>query len=61
MSVMVCYAKCWSCQSGDHFDPPQWHTWADQEDIDHAVASGLDDPSKSRCGCWCAVVAQATP
>ena len=53
----VHYARCWPCMLGDesqHFDPPQWHTWADSEDVDHARETGQADPRNSRCGCWCA-------
>lgn len=54
MSVWVCLSKCWPCNSGEHFEPPQWHTWADEDDIEHAALTGQEDPSHSRCGCWCA-------
>jgi hypothetical protein len=54
--VIICYTRCWSCQYGEHYAPPQWHTWADQEDVDHAKATGQSDPSESRCGCPCADV-----
>ncbi len=53
----VHYAKCWPCQLGpdsNHFNPPQWHTWADEEDVQHARAIGQPDPSDKRCGCRCA-------
>lgn len=53
-AVIVCYAKCVACQFGSHFDPPKWHTWADDEDIEHAKNTGQEDPSTSRCGCPCA-------
>jgi hypothetical protein len=52
--MIICYSKCWPCQFGQHFDPPQWHTWADGDDILHARNTGQPDPSKSRCGCFCA-------
>lgn len=52
---VVCYANCYSCMFDCHFDPPQWHTWADSEDIEHARNTGQPDPSTSRCGCSCAV------
>lgn len=54
-SAIVCTTKCWPCQFGSHFDPPKWHTWADEDDVDHAAATGQPDPSKGRCGCRCAV------
>lgn len=56
--VIVCYAKCDSCTYGFGeacYDPPQWHTWAGPEDIDHARATGQPDPTTGRCGCPCAV------
>lgn len=55
----VHYARCWPCSMGadsQHYDPPAWHTWADREDVDHALKTGQSDPSKRRCGCSCAVV-----
>lgn len=60
MSVMLCLTKCWECLLGSHHDPPEWHTWADDEDIEHAAATGQPDPSKSRCGCPCAVPDEPT-
>ncbi len=53
--ALVCYAKCWPCQFGECVDPPAWHSWADEEDIAHAVATGQPDPMASRCGCPCAI------
>lgn len=55
--VMVCYQKCWPCNFGQHYDPPEWHTWVDSEDVEAAEAAGQPAPTKSRCGCFCAVVA----
>ncbi|WP_280357118.1 hypothetical protein [Nocardia otitidiscaviarum] len=52
--AIVCYAKCWPCQFGEHQNPPRWHTWADDDDIAHAKATGQPDPTTSRCGCHCA-------
>lgn len=52
--AIVCYAKCWPCQFGDHFDTQTWHTWADEDDVQHARDTGQTDPSESRCGCHCA-------
>ena len=57
--IVVCYAKCEGCQFGCHFDPPQWHTWAGLEDIEHAAQTGQTSPTTSRCGCHCAVVGGA--
>lgn len=54
VDVIVCLAKCWPCQFGEHEQPPRWHTWADQDDVVHARATGSPDPSTSRCGCSCA-------
>lgn len=53
MSVTVCYAKCWGCLYGQHYDPPQPHIWADDEDIDAARMSGRPEPT-GQCACWCA-------
>ena len=53
--AVVCYASCYSCMFDCHFDPPQWHTWADADDIEHAASTGQPDPSTSRCACSCAV------
>lgn len=50
--MIICYARCWPCTAGQHYDPPQWHTWADDQDIAHAT--GQADPRQSRCGCDCA-------
>lgn len=52
--AVICYTKCWPCQFGQHHTPPQWHTWADDDDIRHAVTTCRPDPSTSRCGCPCA-------
>lgn len=59
--AIVCYTQCYSCMHGCCFDPPQWHTWADSEDIEHAAATGQPDPSSNRCGCPCAVVGENGP
>lgn len=57
--AIVCYAKCWPCQFGEH--PAQPHTWMDDEDIefskdvewpttpDQWAALAASHP----CGCWC--------
>lgn len=58
----VHYAKCWSCQMGadsQHFDPPRWHSWADEDDVDHARETGQPDPRDKRCACWCAEAGKA--
>ena len=49
--ILVCYSKCWPCNFGDH--SKRWHTWADEEDIEHALSNGRPDPSSQRCGCYC--------
>jgi hypothetical protein len=56
-SVMVCYSKCWGCMFNDH--DPKWHTWADGDDVAHALSIGRPDPSSQRCGCYCQ--REATP
>lgn len=54
-SGIVHYNRCWSCVYGQHYEPtPRWHTWADDEDIEHAMKTDQPDPSKSRCACECA-------
>lgn len=50
-SIMVCYSKCEPCKWGEHSG--RRHTWADEEDIAHARATGQADPSTSICGCYC--------
>lgn len=52
--IIICYSKCWSCKFGDHFEPPEWHSWADEDDIEHAKETGQADPSTSKCACACA-------
>ena len=54
VDIIICYTKCWSCISGFHFEPPGWHTWADDEDIEHAKNTTGTDVTKQRCGCECA-------
>lgn len=49
----VHYERCFPCQTDGHFDPPQAHRWADEEDIEHARKTGQPEPT-GRCGCWCA-------
>lgn len=50
----VHYARCWGCMGGSHFDPPQRHDWADDEDIQAALDNGQPSPVGKRCACWCA-------
>jgi hypothetical protein len=52
--AIVCYANCYSCMFDCHFNPPEWHTWADPEDIEHAAKTGQPSPAESRCACSCA-------
>jgi hypothetical protein len=59
--AVVCLAKCWPCQFGDHFGAPTWHTWADDEDGKHARDTGQPDPRESRCGCRCADAPPPSP
>ena len=55
--AIVCLAKCWPCQFGQHTDSP--HTWMDDEDTEHAgiVITGHASRAKLAtshpCGCWC--------
>lgn len=58
-SFVVCFAQCWPCQLDQHYDPPRWHTWADDEDVAYAESTGRPDPRESRCGCGCAEAAEA--
>lgn len=53
----VLLSKCDACTYGlgDYcYDPPQWHSWAEIDDVEHAAATGQPDPRSSRCGCPCA-------
>jgi hypothetical protein len=54
MLIQVCYSKCWSCMFDSHESPAKWHTWADFDDVTHALKQGLKDPTDEKCGCWCA-------
>lgn len=51
--VIVCYARCWACQFDQHYAPPQPHPWADDEDREHAAATGQPEPT-GNCACPCA-------
>lgn len=48
---IVCPTTCWACKFDQH--DPEWHTWADEDDIAHCAATGQSDPSTQQCGCWC--------
>lgn len=52
-NYMVCYTQCWACQLGEHLDPPAPHPWWDDEDVEHARATGQKLPD-GNCGCYCA-------
>lgn len=60
--IIVCYRQCWGCMFDQH--DGEWHTWADSEDVEHALSIGRPDPSDQRCGCYCcadATTPAATP
>lgn len=55
---IVCYAKCWPCQFGQHSDEP--HTWMDDDDATHAGLTMPTTPegratlaTERPCGCRC--------
>jgi hypothetical protein len=54
--MIICYTRCWPCVCNHHFEPPQWHRWADIDDVAHAAERGDPSPIDQRCGCWCADV-----
>ena len=62
MDVIVCYSRCWSCMCGQCYDPPQVHPWWDEDDVQHAKATGQPAP-EGVCACPCArpQPAEATP
>ncbi len=53
--AIVCYAKCWPCQMGQHDDIP--HTWMDSDGREHAgipADKPLDELAVEKpCGCHC--------
>lgn len=51
---MVSFTRCHPCLQGEHREPSEAHTWADDDDIQHALTRGLPDPRQSPCGCFCA-------
>ena len=51
--VIICYSRCWACQFGQCFDPPQAHPWWDRDDVEHAEATGQPAP-EGDCACSCA-------
>lgn len=55
--MIICYARCWACQFGQCFEPPQVHTWMDREDAEHAGVAwpmSPDQQAERRCACSCA-------
>lgn len=50
--AVICYAKCYPCQFGCHFEPPEPHTWGDADDFEHAKTTGQNEPGN--CACYCA-------
>ena len=56
----VCYSRCWSCQFDQHYDPPQLHPWWDDEDVEHARATGQPEPT-GNCACRCAQAEGVAP
>lgn len=53
MNVIICYSRCWACMAGQCYDPPKAHPWWDQEDAEHAKATGQAAP-EGDCACPCA-------
>lgn len=51
--AIVCWSRCWTCMFDQHYDPPTPHSWADDEDIAHAKATGQPEPT-GNCACRCA-------
>lgn len=44
-------ARCWPCMVADNcYETPTLHVWWDQDDIDHAAATGQPPPT-GWCGC----------
>lgn len=56
MSGCFDLTRCWACICGSHYEQPVWHTWADEDDVKHALETGQKDPSDQNCGCFCAQV-----
>lgn len=56
--IIVCLTRCWACQFSEHYDPPERHTWMDQDDAQHAGHTWPLTPevdAANTCGCWCSV------
>lgn len=56
--AIVCYAKCWPCNFGEH--PAEPHTWMDDDDAGSAGVEVSSTPEgwaalarEKPCGCWC--------
>ena len=58
--VIVCYSRCWNCMFDQHYDPPTPHPWADDEDREHAAATGQTEPT-GNCACHCAREPEVRP
>lgn len=53
LPAIVCYVTCWDCMSGNCHQPPAPHPWWDDEDVEHAKATGQPAPT-GNCVCPCA-------
>lgn len=42
--------RCWPCMTNNCYEAPILHIWWDQDDVDHAAATGQPPPS-GWCGC----------
>lgn len=60
MTALICYARCWSCQFGQHEGGP--HTWMDEEDAEFSKTVATVPRNahawkalaeRHPCGCWC--------
>lgn len=58
--AIVCYSRCWDCQFDQHHNPPKPHPWADDEDREHAQATGQPAPT-GNCACHCAAEQAGQP
>lgn len=52
-NITICPTRSWACQFGECPNEP--HGWADDEDIEHARATGQDweTIAEQSCGCTC--------
>jgi hypothetical protein len=57
MSVIICYATCWSCKFGDCFKVPTPHPWWDSEDVEGCEEAGIPLP-EGDCACSCGRVTE---